>query len=222
MSESADGLTIVIADDSMLLREGLRRLLEDEGHRVLASVSDSEQLHRAVESEQPQLVVVDVRMPPTHTDEGLRAALEIKRTHPTMGVMVLSQYVVRDYAVELFSTQTAGVGYLLKDRVTHIDEFMDSAHRVAAGGTAIDPIVVQQLLVQPDRTDALEVLTPREREVLGEMAEGRSNPAIAQRLHLSTSSVEKAVGSIFDKLGLSGADGLSRRVRAVLVYLDTH
>ncbi|WP_245579722.1 DNA-binding response regulator [Brevibacterium album] len=218
---SEHGLSIAIADDSILLREGLRRLLEDEGHRVIAAVEDADQLRHAVGRERPALAIVDVRMPPTHTDEGLRAAIEIKRDHPEMGVLVLSQYVVRDYAVTLLSTHTSGVGYLLKDRVTDIDEFLDSIGRVAAGGTAVDPSVIQQLLAQPQRPSALDALTEREREVLAEMAEGRSNPTIASRLFLSTSSVEKAVGSIFDKLGLDPADGHSRRVRAVLFYLES-
>lgn len=213
-------LRVALADDSILLREGMRRLLEDEGHQIVASVPDADQLTRAIDREHPELVIVDVRMPPTHTDEGLRAAIEIKQNYPQIGVLVLSQYVVREYAVDLLATQISGVGYLLKDRVTDIDEFLDSIARVADGGTAIDPTVVQQLLTQPKTPNKLESLTAREYEVLSEMAEGRSNPTIAQRLFLSTSSVEKAVGSIFDKLGLDTTDGHSRRVRAVLVYLE--
>ncbi|GAA3279828.1 response regulator [Nesterenkonia halobia] len=213
-------LSVVVADDSVLMREGVRRLLEDEGHLVLAAVGDADQLRAAVRAHRPQLAVVDVRMPPSHTDEGLRAALDLKAELPDTGVLVLSQYVVRDYATELLSAHTGGIGYLLKDRVTDIDAFLEAISRVAAGGAAIDPHVVQQLLVGPRTSGTLEGLTPRELEVLGEMAQGQSNVTIAERLHLSVSSVEKAVGSIFDKLDLARGDGSSRRVRAVLLYLE--
>lgn len=219
-TDPGSALTVVLADDSVLMREGLRRLFVDEGIDVAAAAGDAQGLHAAVAAHQPTLAIVDVRMPPTHTDEGLRAAIAIKTDHPGTAVLVLSQYVVRDYATELLGAHTSGVGYLLKDRITDIDTFLDSVHRVARGGVAIDPQVVQQLLARPRRTSALEGLTPRERQVLGEMAQGLANEAIAEKLFLSVSTVEKAVGSIFDALGLARGDGSSRRVRAVLAYLE--
>ncbi|MDN5660880.1 MAG: response regulator transcription factor, partial [Brevibacterium aurantiacum] len=195
-------MRVVLADDSVLLREGVRSLLEDEGISVVASVDDGHQLLAAVADTRPDLAIVDVRMPPTHTTEGLEAALAIKRRFPDIGVLVLSQYVLREYATELLSTETVGGGYLLKNRVTDIDRFLDSVNRIAEGGTVIDPEVVRQLLSSSEKQNSLSALTPRENEVLETMAEGLSNRGIAERLYVSISSVEKAISSIFDKLGL--------------------
>ncbi|AOP53317.1 MAG: response regulator [Brevibacterium aurantiacum] len=226
MSESAveaineAPMRVVLADDSVLLREGVRSLLEDEGISVVASVDDGHQLLAAVADTRPDLAIVDVRMPPTHTTEGLEAALAIKRRFPDIGVLVLSQYVLREYATELLSTETVGVGYLLKNRVTDIDRFLDSVNRIAEGGTVIDPEVVRQLLSSSEKQNSLSALTPRENEVLETMAEGLSNRGIAERLYVSISSVEKAISSIFDKLGLHAGQTTSRRVAAVLHYLD--
>lgn len=218
---TADGaLRVALADDSVLLREGVRSLLEDEGVSVVASVDDGQQLLTAVAAQRPDLAIVDVRMPPTHTTEGLEAALAIKRRFPDIGVLVLSQYVLREYATELLSTETVGVGYLLKNRVTDIDGFLESVNRIAAGGTVIDPEVVRQLLSSSEQQNSLSTLTPRENEVLETMAEGLSNRGIAERLYVSISSVEKAISSIFDKLGLYAGETTSRRVAAVLHYLD--
>ncbi|WP_101569918.1 MULTISPECIES: response regulator transcription factor [unclassified Brevibacterium] len=213
-------MRVALADDSVLLREGVRSLLEDEGIAVVASVDDGQQLLTAVAAQRPNLAIVDVRMPPTHTTEGLEAALEIKRRFPDIGVLVLSQYVLREYATELLSTETVGVGYLLKNRVTDIDRFLESVNRIAEGGTVIDPEVVRQLLSSSEQQNSLSALTPRENEVLRAMAEGLSNRGIAERLYVSISSVEKAISSIFDKLGLQAGETTSRRVAAVLHYLD--
>ncbi|MFJ9853985.1 LuxR C-terminal-related transcriptional regulator [Streptomyces sp. NPDC101150] len=213
----------MLADDSTLLREGLVRLLADEGHQVTAAVGDAEQLIAVLEraEEKPHAVVVDVRMPPTHTDEGLRAAVHIRERWPEVGVLVLSQYVERRYATELLTNDSEGVGYLLKDRVVRVDEFLDALERVAAGQAAFDREVVRQLLARSSLTDPLATLTVREREVLGQMAEGHTNAAIAVRLHISQSAVEKHINAIFEKLGLTGTSGYSRRVLAVLRYLGT-
>lgn len=213
-------LRVVLADDAVLLREGVRSLLEDEGIEVVASVDDGVQMLAAVDALTPQLAIVDVRMPPTHTTEGLEAALEIKRRHPDIGVLVLSQYVLREYATELLSSEIVGVGYLLKNRVTDIDRFLDSVMRIAVGGTVIDPEVVRQLLRSSEQASSLSALTPRENDVLEAMAEGLSNRGIAERLFVSVSSVEKAISAIFDKLGLEAGETTSRRVAAVLRYLD--
>ncbi|WP_339393725.1 MULTISPECIES: response regulator transcription factor [Brevibacterium] len=213
-------MRVVLADDAVLLREGVRSLLEDEGIEVVASVDDGVQLLAAVDALTPQLAIVDVRMPPTHTTEGLEAALEIKRRHPDIGVLVLSQYVLREYATELLSSEIVGVGYLLKNRVTDIDRFLDSVMRIAVGGTVIDPEVVRQLLRSSEQASSLSALTPRENDVLEAMAEGLSNRGIAERLFVSVSSVEKAISAIFDKLGLEAGETTSRRVAAVLRYLD--
>ncbi|WP_232820287.1 response regulator transcription factor [Brachybacterium sp. YJGR34] len=218
--ESTAPLTVVLADDAVLLREGVRSLLEDEGIEVLASVGDGEALLAEVARHRPRLAVVDVRMPPTHTNEGLLAALRIKREHPGIGVLVLSQHVAREYASDLLASESAGIGYLLKDRITEIDGFLDAVHRVADGGTVIDPAVVRALLRAPEQKRAVTRLTPREIEVLEAMAEGLSNRGIAERLFLSLSTVEKAVSAVFDKLELPGDEGTSRRVQAVLRYLD--
>lgn len=220
LRDSRGGLRVVLADDSVLMREGLLRLLSDEEVEVVAAVGDARRLEDAVASTRPDLAIVDVRMPPTHTDEGLRAAIAIKDHYPETAVLMLSQYVVREYATELLGAHTSGIGYLLKDRITDIDAFLDAVHRVARGGAAIDPLVVQQLLSSPRRIDALAPLTPREAQVLSEMAQGLANDSIAEKLFLSRSSVEKAVGSIFDKLNLARGEGSSRRVRAVLLYLE--
>ncbi|MEL5959597.1 response regulator transcription factor [Streptomyces sp. CLV115] len=211
----------MLAEDSTLLREGLALLLAEEGHEVLASVGDGDSLVRAVEADRPDLVVVDIRMPPTHTDEGLRAALEIRERWPAVGVLVLSQHVERNYAVRLLSQNAERVGYLLKDRVAQVDEFLESLERIHAGGASIDAEVVRQLVVRTTHVDPLARLTPRERTVLQELAQGRSNAAIAQQLHLSLSSVEKNLNSVFEKLDLPRATGYSRRVLAVLRYLES-
>ncbi|MEU4998640.1 response regulator transcription factor [Streptomyces sp. NPDC021622] len=211
----------MLADDSTLLREGLARLLADEGHTVTASVGDARALLAAVADDPPDAAVIDVRMPPTHTDEGLRAALEIRNGWPGTSVLVLSQYVERRYATELLTTATEGVGYLLKDRVVQVDEFLDALERVGSGQTAFDPEVVRQLLALSSHTDPLQRLTPREREVLGKMAQGHTNAAIAGQLYVSQSAVEKYINAIFDKLELTGTTGYSRRVLAVLRYLGS-
>ncbi|WP_018349900.1 response regulator [Longispora albida] len=210
----------VIAEDSVLLREGLVRLLSGAGFDVVAAVGDADALLAAVEEHEPQLAVLDVRMPPAFTDEGLRAAIEVRRKWPETAVLVLSQYVEERYAAELLSKETSGVGYLLKDRVADVIEFLDALRRVAAGGTALDPEVVAQILVR-NRRDPIEALTPREREVLKLMAEGRSNSAIAAALFVSDSAVAKHVNSIFTKLQLPAADTDHRRVLAVLRYLNS-
>ncbi|MEQ4300448.1 response regulator transcription factor [Plantactinospora sp. B6F1] len=212
-------MRVMLAEDSILLREGLVRLLAEEGHRVTAAVGDANALVTAVAADPPEAVVVDVRMPPTHTDEGLRAALEIRRRWPAVGVLVLSQYVEKRYAVELLTSQSGGVGYLLKDRVAQVGEFLDALARVGDGGAAFDPEVVRQLLARTSHTDPLSRLTVRERAVLDLMAQGHTNAAIAGQLHVSQSAVEKHVNAIFDKLDLAHVTGYSRRVLAVLRYL---
>jgi DNA-binding NarL/FixJ family response regulator len=210
---------VVIAEDGVLLREGLARLLVDEGHEVTASVSDALGLVEAVEKERPDVCIVDVRMPPTFTDEGLRGALEIRERWPGTPVLVLSQYVEERYATELLGGDSNGVGYLLKQRVADVRDFLDALERVAGGGTALDPEVVAQLLARAKRRPHDE-LTPREREVLAAMAEGLSNAGIAQRLVVTEGAVEKHVTSIFTKLGLEPAQTDHRRVLAVLRYLE--
>ena len=214
-------MRIVIAEDAALFRAGLVRLLEDEGHQVCAAVADGEALLAAVAGHRPDVVVADIRMPPTFTDEGLRAALELRRTHPGTAVLVLSQYIETRYAAELLHGSPAGVGYLLKDRVADVSEFVEALTRVAAGGTALDPEVVSQLLGASRRGDALAGLTPREREVLGLMAEGRSNAAIAQRMFITEKAVSKHAAGIFGKLDLAPSDDDNRRVLAVLAYLES-
>ena len=212
-------MRVVIADDSVLLREGLVRLLEESGFEVAGQAGDAEDLLRKVGAHKPDVAVVDVRMPPTHTDEGLRAAHRIRAEHPSTGVLVLSQYVDEAYALDLLSHSTESTGYLLKDRVSDIDTFTDAVRRVASGGSALDPEVVSLLLGRRRREDPLETLTPREREVLGLMAEGRSNAAIAEALVVTERAVEKHVTSIFNKLDLTPAAEDHRRVLAVLAYL---
>ncbi|MBF8190109.1 response regulator transcription factor [Nonomuraea sp. K274] len=214
-------MRVILAEDSTLLREGLVRLLLEEGHEVPAAVSDGAALVAAVAAYRPDVVVVDVRMPPSHTDEGLRAALEIRRRWPGVKVLVLSQYVEKRYATELMSADVEGVGYLLKDRVAQVGDFLDALERVGAGGAAFDPEVVRQLLARTTQVDPLARLTVREREVLERMAQGLTNASIAAALHVSQSAVEKHVNSLFDKLSLSHATGYSRRVLAVLRFLES-
>ncbi|WP_198652803.1 response regulator [Actinocorallia populi] len=214
-------MRVILAEDSALLREGLVRLLAEEGHEVLAAVGDADALLEAVALHGPEAVVADVRMPPTHTDEGLRASLEIRRRWPDVKVLILSQYVEKKYATELMSANVEGVGYLLKDRVAQVGDFLDALERVGAGGAAFDPEVVRQLLARTSHTDPLARLTPREREVLELMAQGLTNASIAQALHVSQSAVEKHVNALFDKLELSHTAGYSRRVLAVLRYLGS-
>ncbi|MEU8966048.1 response regulator transcription factor [Streptomyces sp. NPDC048491] len=211
----------VIAEDSVLLRIGLVKVLDMAGFDVAAETEDAEGLLRAVEEHRPQLALVDVRMPPGFTDEGVRAALMIRQQWPDTAVLLLSQYVEERYAADLLATQTGGIGYLLKQRVADVEEFVDALKRVAAGGTALDPQVVAQLLLRRGGgTDPLERLTPREREVLALMAEGRSNAGIAAELVVSESAVAKHINNIFAKLDLPVADGDHRRVLAVLRFLD--
>ena len=212
-------LRVVIAEDSVLLREGLVRLVEDSGAVVVAGVGDGPSLVAAVETYRPDVSVVDVRMPPTQRDEGLRAAIEARRRVPGSPVLVLSQYVERQYASELLADGAGGVGYLLKDRVADVRDFMDALRRVAAGGTALDPEVVAQLMVRRRRDDRLAALTPRERDVLAAMAEGRTNAGIATALGISEGAAEKHISSIFGKLELPESQIAHRRVLAVLAYL---
>jgi DNA-binding NarL/FixJ family response regulator len=213
-------LRVVLAEDSVLLREGLVRLLTETGFDVVAAVADAESFLRAVAAAPPDLVVVDVRMPPTFTDEGIRAALVVREQFPDVAVVVLSQYVEENYATDLVAGRTRGVGYLLKDRVADVGDFVEALRRVAAGGTALDPEVVSQLLSRARRRDPLERLSPREVEVLRLMAEGRSNTAIAQALVVSEGAVEKHVSNIFAKLDLPPAEQDHRRVLAVLRWLE--
>src|SRR5256714_3536201 len=221
MTAADSPLKVVIADDSVLLREGLCRLLEDSGFEVAGQAGDAEDLLRKVGAHKPDVAVVDVRMPPTHTDEGLRAAHRIRAEHPGTGVLVLSQYVDEAYAMELLSESTESTGYLLKDRVADVDTFTDAVRRVAGGGSALDPEVVALLLGRRRREDPLEALTARERQGLGAMAEGRSNAAIAAALVVTERAVEKHVTSIFTKLDLTPAAQDHRRVLAVLRYLQS-
>jgi DNA-binding NarL/FixJ family response regulator len=209
---------VVIAEDTVLLREGLSGLLEDAGHQVLARVGDAESLLAVVAEHEPELAIVDVRMPPTYEDEGMRAAATIRHEYPQTAVLVLSQHVEGRHAVDLVGSG-GGFGYLLKDRVLDVDEFLEAAERVCRGGSALDPEVVTQLLVPRSADESLEALTPREREVLGLMAEGRTNAGIAKRLWLTEKTVEAHVSSIMGKLGLSPSTDDHRRVLAVLAYL---
>jgi DNA-binding NarL/FixJ family response regulator len=213
-------MRVVLADDSTLLREGVARLLEAAGLEVVGQAGDAEDLLRKVRAHRPEVAVVDVRMPPTHTDEGLRAARQIRAELPEVSVLVLSQYVEVAYASELLAESAEGLGYLLKDRVTDVDAFAEAVRRVGEGGSALDPEVVSQLLGRRRRDDPLAALTPRELEVLGLMAEGRSNASIAAELVVTERAVEKHVTNIFAKLDLSAGTETHRRVLAVLRYLD--
>jgi DNA-binding NarL/FixJ family response regulator len=212
-------MRVVIAEDAAVLREGLVRLLTERGHEVCAAVADAEAMRAAVTEHQPDAVIADIRMPPTHTDDGLRAAVAVRRDFPSIGVLLFSQYIETRYTARLLETGAGGIGYLLKDRVGNVAEFVSALERVAAGGTALDPEVIGQLLRKPD--PGLASLTPREREVLGVMAEGKSNSGIAATLMLSEGAVEKHIASIFGKLSLEPESAANRRVLAVLRYLRT-
>ncbi|WP_127502189.1 response regulator transcription factor [Actinoplanes solisilvae] len=212
-------MRVAIAEDSVLLREGLAALLTDAGFDVVARCGDAAALLSAVSSLGPQVAVVDIRMPPTHTDEGLRAAITIRDRHPSTAVLMLSQHVEPALAMRLFADSAAGAGYLLKDRISDVAEFVAAVRRVAAGGTAVDPVIVSSLVARRRPDDPLDALTPREREVLELMASGHSNQGIADRLFLTLRAVEKYVSSVFGKLGLPATGGESRRVLAVLLFL---
>ena len=212
-------MRIVIAEDAAVIRAGLAEILTDRGHEIVAAVGDAEALKDAVAARQPDVAIVDVRMPPSHTDEGLRAAIAIRRDYPHVGILVFSQYVETRYAADLLATRSGGVGYLLKDRVANVAEFTDAVTRVAGGGTALDPEVVSGLLNASRHASALGTLTAREHDVLALMAEGRSNSAIADRIFVSERAVEKHISNIFTKLGLPPSDSDHRRVLAVLAYL---
>jgi DNA-binding NarL/FixJ family response regulator len=214
-------LRIVIAEDAAIMRDGLTQTLTRRGHEVVAAVADAVALRQAVDAHLPDVAIIDVRMPPTHTDEGLRAAQSIHAGHPGIGVLVFSQYIETSSATELFAGAPAGVGYLLKDRVADVSDFIEAISRVAHGGTVLDPEVVRQLLRASRRSDALATLTPREREVLSLVAQGRSNTAIADALVISPRVVEKHVASIFAKLGLAPSDNDNRRVIAAIKYLES-
>ena len=214
-------MQIVIAEDSVLLRAGLTGLLADAGHEVVAAVGDADALLDVVKRHEPDMCVTDVRMPPTNSDDGLRAARQIRAHHPGVGILVLSQYVEERYATELLAEDTSGLGYLLKDRIADVGDFLNAVDRVGAGGTALDPEVVSQLLARSRRRDPLERLSPRERDVLGLMAEGRTNTAIARTLVVSDGAVEKHISNIFTKLDLPPTDEDHRRVLAVLRWLES-
>jgi DNA-binding NarL/FixJ family response regulator len=214
-------MRIVIAEDAAVIRAGLAEILTDRGHEIVAAVGDAEALKDAVAARQPDVAIVDVRMPPSHTDEGLRAAIAIRRDHPGVGILVFSQYVETRYAADLLATRSGGVGYLLKDRVANVAEFTDAVTRIAGGGTALDPEVVSGLLNASRHASALSTLTAREHDVLALMAEGRSNSAVADRIFVSERAVEKHISNIFTKLGLPPSDSDHRRVLAVLAYLGT-
>lgn len=213
-------MRIVIAEDLLLLRDGLVRMLTDTGHTVVAAVENAPDLERAVLEHRPDLSIVDVRLPPGFRDEGLRAALSVRRQDPKAPILILSQYVERTYATELLADGNGAIGYLLKDRVTALDEFLDALDRVAAGGTAMDPEVIRQLFARNTRDQRITALTAREREVLALVAQGLSNSAICAELVLAPPSVEKHIGNILTKLNLPPADNTHRRVRAVLAYLN--
>src|SRR4051812_34610132 len=213
-------MRIVIVEDSVLLREGIVRLLSESGHEVVGQLVDATTLLATVGELRPDLVVLDVRLPPTFTDEGIEAAVAVRSEHPTQAILVLSQYVEERYATELLANDSEGIGYLLKERVADVGDFVDACQRVAGGGTVLDPEVVAQLLSRRRRRGPFDDLTPREREVLGLMAEGRSNVGIARVLVVSEGAVEKHISSIFSKLGLGSSDTEHRRVLAVLHYLQ--
>jgi DNA-binding NarL/FixJ family response regulator len=212
-------MRIVIAEDAAVIRAGLAEILTDGGHEIAAAVGDAEALRAAVAEHQPDVAIIDVRMPPGYTDEGLRAAIAIRHDHPGVGILVFSQYVETRYAADLLAARSGGIGYLLKDRVANVAEFTEAITRIAAGGTALDPEVVSGLLNASRHASALAALTAREQHVLALMAEGRSNSAIADRLVVSERAVEKHISNIFSKLGLPPSDSDHRRVLAVLAYL---
>ena len=212
-------MRVAIAEDSALLREGLARLLADAGFDIVARCTDADELRQALRHDVPDVVIVDIRLPPTHTDEGMQAALEIRSSHPSTGVLVLSQYVELGLAMKLLADSAEGVGYLLKDRVSDIPEFLGAVRRVAAGGSAIDPTIVSTLLSRRRNDDPFAPLTRREREVLELMAAGNSNQGIADQLVITVRAVEKYVSSIFEKLALPATGSESRRVLAVLLFL---
>jgi DNA-binding NarL/FixJ family response regulator len=218
MKKDQQRMRVVIAEDSVILRDGLTQLLAMRGHEVVAGVSDAEELITAVAEQRPDVAVVDVRMPPTFTDEGIVAAIALREDHPDLGVLVFSQYIETSFATKLLTARPTGVGYLLKDRVVDVDDFVEAMTRVAGGGTALDPEVVVQLL-NVSRRSGLAALTPREREVLALMAEGRTNFAISSALTVSERAVEKTIANIFGKLGLPPSETENRRVLAVLHYL---
>jgi DNA-binding NarL/FixJ family response regulator len=217
----APSMRITIAEDSIILRDGMVELLASRGHEVVAAVSDGESLLTAVAAGPPDVAVVDIRMPPTYTDEGLRAAIEIRKRYPEVGVLMFSQYIETRYAAELLGGRSDRVGYLLKDRIADVSDFIDALGRIAAGGTVLDPEVVTQMLGASRKTDVVAALTARERAVLELMAEGRTNAAIAKTLFVGEGSIEKHVTSIFAKLGLPPSDADHRRVLAVLRYLES-
>jgi DNA-binding NarL/FixJ family response regulator len=216
-----DSLRVAIAEDSAVLRDGLVQLLVDRGFTITGAVGDPESLYHSIERERPDVAVVDIRMPPTFTDEGLRAAIELRRLHEGLGILVFSQYIETRYAADLLADDAAGIGYLLKDRVADVSDFVEALVRVANGGTALDPEVVTQLLGASRHTDSISVLSAREREVLSLMAEGRSNAAIANELVISEGAVEKHVANIFTKFDLPVSQSDHRRVLAVLRFLDS-
>jgi DNA-binding NarL/FixJ family response regulator len=216
----SDSIRVAIAEDAAILRDGLVQLLSDRGFQITDAVSDPDALREAVEANPPDVAVVDIRMPPTFTDEGLRAAIELRRRHPSLGILLFSQYVETRYAAELLADEASGVGYLLKDRVADVSDFVEALVRVASGGTALDPEVVKQLVGASRLSDSLSGLSPREREVLALMAEGRSNAAIATALVISEGAVEKHVANIFTKLDLPVSQADHRRVLAVLRFLE--
>ena len=218
MPEPTARLRIVLAEDSMLLREGLVRLFDEAGFEIVASFGDADSLLARIDDLHPDLAVLDVRMPPSFRDEGVRAAVQLRRTHPSIGILLLSQYAEEKYATELLAAGDSGVGYLLKDRISSLDELQEAVTRIAAGGTVLDEQVVRQMFAR--RRDPLEALTPRERDVLGLMAEGRTNQGIANSLVVGVGSVEKHVTSIFAKLGIDDTGSSHRRVLAVLAWLQ--
>lgn len=215
-------MRILIVEDSVLLREGISRLLADAGHEVVAALPDATQVETAVVEQDPELAILDVRLPPTFTDEGIRAAQRLRATHPELAVLVLSQYVEERYATELIAENTGGLGYLLKDRVADVEEFLTSVETVGSGGTVLDPEVVSQLLTRRRRDTRMSRLTERESEVLALMAQGHSNQAIATSLYVSEGSVEKHISSLFAKLDLEPDGSENRRVLAVLAYIGSH
>jgi DNA-binding NarL/FixJ family response regulator len=218
-SEPVGAMRVAIAEDSVLLREGVARLLSDGGFQVTASCGSADELHRELAVQLPDIALLDIRLPPTHSDEGLRAAIEIRTHHPTVAVLVLSQYLELGLAMKLLADSAEGVGYLLKDRISDVPEFLSAVRRVARGGSAIDPLIVSTLLSKRRVDDPLARLTPRERQVLELMATGHSNQGIADRLVITLRAVEKYVSTIFDKLGIPSTSSQSRRVLAVLLFL---